>query len=1137
MPANKIKKASYNWWTRALWKKFHIPTKPFGLIIPKGITISGRTFEECEHLVSLTISANAIIGEHTFKQCKNLTSITMPANATIGDYAFFWCDQLTDVTIPENAHIGNSAFSGCDDLTTITIRQGASIGSYAFSGCNRAANLTIEESVTLGRSAFQGCHRLTHVIIPDKTTIADYTFTNCGGLIEATFLAAINIGSFAFSDCPHLVHAIIPARSTIGHGAFSDCIGLTSATLSEGVTIGKQAFYRCKSLTQLTLSRNITIGRLAFFACTSLKTLTIGENAAIQRSAFCYCSELTEVTIHKGITVEPDADPFSGCMKLRAIYVANQSELERIRSILPDHQKPLVQIKSRTPYTQYKSRIHNSLFNASDCNSIHADSATRHLNKRPVKTYLRLLELTIANGCRIPTKPGSINWLRHNQAGKTVLNAIQSCSDDNETRKVLREAIQAQLNPQQRFGSQQLCHPHHELPKTAPDNSPLMPKDAPLLVYAPSGIDADTERLWDDFFRLALWATHEAKLADLKNKFKTLIRKPGTRRYPYTTWSTSGLSAIVNALARLRYLVTSHPNPAARLSKEKDALTQLSYCYTGVLAGLNALCAAINTDLVPRIKQLANQAAQAYIRQYGGVTHSGNEAHLPLQLAYLHMGLPVRIKGQIEDRFHPTISDQHLKNIAEFAMEHCNAEQLAAGVDPICLENGVAYQLHDNDLSFQISQLAEHGLLASLRDDFPIPSDKGNLDEGTHNTVALICLLTNKTTQECYDMYVDVAVNLNEITITPKQAKINRLRNWVQQQRITTIEKQPGIASKNDINTVIKDIQIFLTTPGEIPYTNEQMDFWDEVLSAVDGMALVRQAIETMNNPTLIAAKALLFRSGTSTNLYQRFASNPVYTDFLLGSPDQPSPLSSAMDQLSALIADSDDTCKKEAHIHLEQCLFQAGGLHFALRYMLEQDTRFAATANMIKTYLDNKSSQLHHDSLPGVLADIAKHGDNSEKSIAKSFLMQRFSIHCELKQHELAMSYIDTIIDINPDTLVFSINDLIQWFKQSKHSISVLSNGLWSLIRSDEDWSKFENTVKNLIDKDLKDNVICAVRSLHPDLQNFLQHSPAAAFATSSLFESNPNRVQVFAGAGAGAGASEHKQGDTTHAYADPGL
>lgn len=131
--------------------------------IPNSVTtISGRAFEDCTSLTSVTIS----------------DSVT-----TIGDYAFSSCSKLTSVTIPDSV---------------------TSIGKNAFEYCSKLISIIIPDSVTsIGRAAFYYCWSLKSVTIPASViAIEIFAFYTCSGLKDVYYegdeaqQAAISIGSY-----------------------------------------------------------------------------------------------------------------------------------------------------------------------------------------------------------------------------------------------------------------------------------------------------------------------------------------------------------------------------------------------------------------------------------------------------------------------------------------------------------------------------------------------------------------------------------------------------------------------------------------------------------------------------------------------------------------------------------------------------------------------------------------------------------------------------------------------------------------------------------------------------------------------------------------------------------------------------
>ncbi len=316
------------------------------------------------------------IGNAAFMDCINLSTLTIPEGvASIGQLAFYRCTSLSTISIPESVtSIAQNTFNGCTSLSTITIPEGvASIDEGAFIGCTSLSIITIPAGLTsIGQATFNGCTSLSTITIPEGiTSIAQATFYGCTSLSTITIPAGVtSIDIGAFQGCTSLSTITLPEGVTsIGNWGFKGCTSLSTITLPEGVTsIGNWGFQGCTSLSTINLPEGVvSIGVGAFQGCASLSSINLPEGVvSIGVGAFQGCASLSSINLPEGV-VSIGVGAFQGCKSLSTITVFAESEAEfnRIKDLLPDYCKPMVDHNGQKQFNRVISPIYNVL-NAKD---------------------------------------------------------------------------------------------------------------------------------------------------------------------------------------------------------------------------------------------------------------------------------------------------------------------------------------------------------------------------------------------------------------------------------------------------------------------------------------------------------------------------------------------------------------------------------------------------------------------------------------------------------------------------------------------------------------------------------------------------------------------------------------------------
>ncbi len=140
----------------------------------------------------------------------------------------------------------------------------------------------------------------------------------------------------------------------IGKFACSSCSFLRSIQFPLGlISIGDGAFFDCRQLEFVKFQSDlITLGDRAFLDCILLKNVE-GLRATLTRigkQAFHGCRNMKSIEVPKGVKIGDEA--FVYCFALQNVFVANPSEVERVRGLLPEHLRGLVKVN---PWSELRS--------------------------------------------------------------------------------------------------------------------------------------------------------------------------------------------------------------------------------------------------------------------------------------------------------------------------------------------------------------------------------------------------------------------------------------------------------------------------------------------------------------------------------------------------------------------------------------------------------------------------------------------------------------------------------------------------------------------------------------------------------------------------------------------------------------
>lgn len=172
--------------------------------------------------------------------------------------------------------------------------------------------------------------------------------------------------------CSESDYKMIPGTNRIAKAAFWNCVAIASIDMSATMltSIDAGTFGTCRNLTKIELPEGLeSIGEWAFDRCPiaeldlpdSLKTIKEGAFSSnkvvreiimplglteIESMAFQFCNELTSVFLPSSV-VKIGKYAFWGCDKLSAILVQQDSDVNRIKKLLPSKMRKFVKFISK----------------------------------------------------------------------------------------------------------------------------------------------------------------------------------------------------------------------------------------------------------------------------------------------------------------------------------------------------------------------------------------------------------------------------------------------------------------------------------------------------------------------------------------------------------------------------------------------------------------------------------------------------------------------------------------------------------------------------------------------------------------------------------------------------------------------
>ncbi len=381
--------------------------------------ITGKPFNNCTALESISIGSNVKRIGHSFNGCTNLK------NVYITDIAA-WCgiefsgqdltsdhsanplvyaenlylngELVTDLVIPAGTpEVKNFAFINYQGLETVTLAGGTTtIGESAFDNCQNLTTVTIGEGLTdIKSAAFRNCTALTSISFPASLTtlVGGNIFNDCTSLnaIHIKDIAAwcnvdfnnnnpLELAKNLYLNDVLVTDLVIPdGVTTIKPRVFQYCQSITSVSLPEGLTtIKEQVFQHCKNIKSVTVPSSLTTtGTSAFEYCNAIKDVYISDLAAWCNTDFgiyggkifpesggnLYLNNelVTDLVIPESITAIKRY-AFWGCTSLTSITIPESVVSVESEAFLHAKSISIVDVKATMPPTNQWSNFSTTTY-------------------------------------------------------------------------------------------------------------------------------------------------------------------------------------------------------------------------------------------------------------------------------------------------------------------------------------------------------------------------------------------------------------------------------------------------------------------------------------------------------------------------------------------------------------------------------------------------------------------------------------------------------------------------------------------------------------------------------------------------------------------------------------------------------
>ncbi len=166
------------------------------IVIPDGVMIASRAFQNCINLESVTLPSDLqTLESETFSGCESLAEIRIPDSVSkITGNVFLNCSSLKKVTMPNNPElttVSDRLFSGCSVLEPVEVPASLANdpATLYFGGFDRDY-LVLDHYTTVPSTApLSSFSKLTQIVVPENvTSIETRCMQNCKMLQRITFL-------------------------------------------------------------------------------------------------------------------------------------------------------------------------------------------------------------------------------------------------------------------------------------------------------------------------------------------------------------------------------------------------------------------------------------------------------------------------------------------------------------------------------------------------------------------------------------------------------------------------------------------------------------------------------------------------------------------------------------------------------------------------------------------------------------------------------------------------------------------------------------------------------------------------------------------------------------------------------------